>query len=307
MACSNDSSDLVTEEESPVEIIPSTIVFKIIPAGTFTMGGSSMQNDAPLVSIEMSATEITNQQYIDFLNDANSEGWILVEEQSMQDPCGSYTEYAIIGTGDAPNSGEMYVQLGETGGCTSGGEEEHINNKSWIKYNETSESFELLDSAKGNWPVNGVKWYGANAYAQFYDISLPTEAQWEYAARGGNQQEYATDNGNISLEQANYNGDQPGFYNPEGHSFAVASYAANPYGLYDMSGNVWEWCSDYYSEDFYTDGATNPENTSEGIDAKRVRRGGSWNYHAATLLTYARASDFQNRGNNHFGFRVVKN
>ena len=136
---------------------------------------------------------------------------------------------------------------------------------------------------------------------------MPSEAQWEYSARGGLQLDYPTDDGTLSLSKANYNGDIPGVYNPNGHSEAVGSYAANPYGLYDMGGNVWEWCQDYYSDSFYTDGTTDPINTTAGADSKRIRRGGSWNYHSATLLTYARASDFENRGNNHFGFRIVKN
>ena len=73
-----------------------------------------------------------------------------------------------------------------------------------------------------------------------------------------------------------------------------------------MAGNVWEWCQDYYSESFYTNGTPDPFNATAGTNNKRVRRGGSWNYHASTLLTYARASDFEYRGNNHFGFRIVK-
>jgi len=152
-----------------------------------------------------------------------------------------------------------------------------------------------------------VKWFGAYAFAQYYGVSLPTEAQWEYAARGGQQLEYPTDDGTLSSSKANYNGDTPGVYDPNGHSLEVGSYAANSFGLYDMGGNVWEWCQDYYSASFYTDATTDPVNTTAGTDSKRVRRGGSWNYHSETLLTYARASDFQNRGNNHFGFRIVKN
>ena len=63
---------------------------------------------------------------------------------------------------------------------------------------------------------------------------------------------------------------------------------------------------DYYSKDFYTDNSKDPVNATATSDNKRVRRGGSWNYHSATLLTYSRAADFENRGNNHFGFRIVK-
>jgi len=282
-----------------------------IPAGTFTMGGTTMANDAPEVSVTLSAftmseKEITDQQYVDFLNAAYADGWIEVVDEKVADPCGSSTEKVVKGKGSAPNAGEIYVQLGETGGCTSGGEPEHINNKSWITFNTTNNTFEVLNSKNVDWPVNWVKWFGANAFAQYYNVSLPTEAQWEYAARGGQQLQYPTDDGTLSSAKANYNGDTPGVYDPDGHSVVTGYYPPNPYKLYDMGGNVWEWCQDYYSASFYKDGVTNPMNSNAGSEAKRVRRGGSWNYHSATLLTYARASDFENRGNNHFGFRIVK-
>ena len=101
------------------------------------MGGTTMANDAPEVSVTLSAftmseKEITNQQYVDFLNAAYADGWIEVVDEKVADPCGSSTEKVVKGKGSAPNAGEIYVQLGETGGCTSGGEPEHINNKSWI-------------------------------------------------------------------------------------------------------------------------------------------------------------------------------
>lgn len=64
---------------------------------------------------------------------------------------------------------------------------------------------------------------------------------------------------------------------------------------------------DYYNASFYTKGTKKPSNTSAGTEPKRVGRGGSWNYHSAKLFTYARAADFENRGDNHFGFRIVKN
>ena len=312
LSCSKSVNKNVALPDTKNSELPTSIILKDIPAGTFTMGGTTKAGDAPTASITLTAfkiseKEITNQQYIDFLNNAYLDGWIIVSSQSVSDPCGTYTENMVIGAGDAPNAGKVFLQLGETGGCTSGGEEEHIDNKSWISFNSSSNTFELLDALKSDWPVNWVKWYGAFAFSQYYNVSLPTEAQWEYSARGGQQFEYPTDNGTLSITKANYNGDTPGFYNPDGHSVSVGSYGANPFGLYDMGGNVWEWCQDYYSDSFYTDKTTDPINTTAGTDSKRVRRGGAWNYHSETLLTYARASDFENRGNNHFGFRVVKN
>ena len=312
LSCSENEDNGDTDILEINAILPKSISLIEIPAGTFIMGGPTVQNDAPKVSITMtsfkiSEKEITNQDYITFLNGAYSHGWVKVSNKQISDPCGIYTEQIVIGTENAPNSGEIFLQLGETGGCTSSGEPEHINNKSWISFNVSTNSFELIDPTKSDWPVNWIKWYGAYAFAKYYDVSLPTEAQWEYAAKGGEQLTYPTDDGTLDLTKANYNGEKPGVYNPNGHALNVGSYPNNPFGLYDMGGNVWEWCQDYYEESFYTNDTTDPINTSVGVSNKRVRRGGSWNYHASTLLTYARASDFENRGNNHFGFRIVKN
>jgi formylglycine-generating enzyme required for sulfatase activity len=286
------------------------ITWVALPGGTFTMGGDSRDGDSPEVSVtvspfRMAASEVTNAQYVAFLNAALADGWVMSEVQVVMSFCGRGSERVILGAGPAPDAGAVYLQLGETGGCTSQGEPEHIDNRSWITFDEGAGVFALLDESKGDWPVNWVKWPGANAFAVYYGWSLPTEAQWEYAAHGGRQDQYATADGLLSAAQANYNGDQPGVHNAEGHAVAVGSYDANPFGLYDMSGNVWEWCLDYYAADAYVDGATDPVHAVPGADGKRVRRGGSWNYHAATLQSHARASDFPNRGNNHFGFRVA--
>ncbi|MEQ8240070.1 MAG: SUMF1/EgtB/PvdO family nonheme iron enzyme [Cyclobacteriaceae bacterium] len=314
-SCSDDEPTPTTdiEEETEESGLPTSINLIDIPAGTFTMGGATKANDAPEHSVtisafKMSEKEITNEEYLAFLNAALADGWVKVESQSTADPCGNYTENMVVGTGDAPNAGEVFLQLGETGGCTSDGFGEHIDNKSWISFNATSNQFELLDTDKADWPINWVKWYGAYAFTEYYDVSLPTEAQWEYAARSGKSEvEYPTSTGLLDATLANYNGDVPGFHNEEGHSVSVGSYAPNPFGMYDMGGNVWEWCLDYYSDDFYNDGATDPVNTVAGTEAQRIRRGGAWNYHASTLLVYSREKDFPNRGNNHFGFRIAKN
>jgi formylglycine-generating enzyme required for sulfatase activity len=276
------------------------------------MGGSGPQNDAPEVSVNMSSfqiseKEITNEEYVSFLNQALAYDWVEIKEEQVSDPCGVYVERLIMATDEGAYPGEIYLQLAETGGCTSEGEIEHINNKSWIVFDEENQIFTLLSADKADWPVNWIKWYGAHAFCLFFDLELPTEAQWEYAAKGGQNFQYATDDGTLDTEKANYNGDVPGVYNPEGHCIAVGSYPPNPFGLYDMSGNVWEWCLDYYDASFYKEGESDPVNINPASENKRVRRGGSWNYHSASLQSFARASDLEERGNNHFGFRAVKN
>jgi|GEM_PF-479475 len=304
--------DNIKSENNISKSLPSSINFKSLSGGSFIMGGGNIDSDSPEVSVtlspfEISEKEITNEQYIEFLNASFSDGWIRVEKQNIADPCGISSENVVVGADKSPNEGEIFIQLAESGGCTSSGEAESIENRSYISFNSDTNLFELLDSTKASYPVNWIKWYGAYAFAKYYEISLPTEAQWEYSAKGGENLNYATSDGELSSEKANYNGDLPNIHNPDGYSFETGSYAPNPFGLYDMSGNLWEWCLDYYSDSFYSDGATNPVNEIALNEEKRVLRGGSWNYHATTLLTYARKSDLPSRGNNHFGFRVVRN
>lgn len=100
---------------------------------------------------------------------------------------------------------------------------------------------------------------------------MPTEAEWEYAARGGNKSEgYIFSGSNNIGDVAWYTG------NSGSISHIVGTKAPNELGLYDMSGNVWEWCSDWYGNTYYSQsgGTTNPTGPSSGSD--RVRRGGSW-------------------------------
>ena len=119
-----------------------------------------------------------------------------------------------------------------------------------------------------NHPVIEVTWYGARAYAEWAGKRLPTEAEWEYAARGGLAgQKYPWGN-SIDSSMANY-GENIGDTTP------VGNYSANGYGLYDMAGNVWEWCADWFDDNYYTNSSyENPTGPSSG--AFRVLRGGSW-------------------------------
>lgn len=114
----NDTSPATT----PFEIeLPTDISLIDIPGNLFEMGGATSANDAPVVSVTVSDfaisdTDVTNSKYIEFLNAAYNDGWISVELQPTTDPCGSNDEYMIVATDAATNNGEIYLQLGETGG-----------------------------------------------------------------------------------------------------------------------------------------------------------------------------------------------
>ena len=135
-------------------------------------------------------------------------------------------------------------------------------------------------AGKSNHPVTHVSWYAAMAYAVWLGKRLPTEAEWEYAARGGLSNKKYPWGDVIDQENANY-GKNIGGTTP------VGKYPPNGYGLYDMAGNVWEWCLDEYYKNFYfRSPRNNPFSEANSIDwvishfatikTARMLRGGSW-------------------------------
>ena len=147
-------------------------------------------------------------------------------------------------------------------------------------------------SGKGDHPVTHVSWYAAMAYAQWAGKRLPTEAEWEKAARGGLAgKEYPWGN-TIDANKANYDRNV-------GVTTPVGSYAPNGYGLYDMVGNVDEWCVDAYERDFYARSARQNPIAGKGVGndfarvqtyTSRVLRGGSW-HDAAQFSRVSHRSD----------------
>jgi formylglycine-generating enzyme required for sulfatase activity len=127
------------------------------------------------------------------------------------------------------------------------------------------------DSQFDDYPVISVDWHMANTYCEWRGAHLPTEAQWEKAARGTDARTYPWGEG-IDCNKANY---QPCI----GDTAPVGSYESgvSPYGLYDMAGNVMEWVADWYSETYYQmSPVSNPLGPDSGSDPNRVLRGGSW-------------------------------
>jgi formylglycine-generating enzyme len=160
-------------------------------------------------------------------------------------------------------------------------------------------------SGRESHPINCVDWAQANAYCAWAGKRLPTEAEWEKAARGTDARKYPWGNGAINCARANYAPD-PGAnsYCVRGTA-AVGSYpsGASPYGALDMVGNVWEWVADWYDSGYYaTSPTTDPQGPGSG--QYRVLRGGSWGSNPAL----ARASDRNgyNPGNLSVGFRCAQ-
>ncbi|NLD46550.1 MAG: SUMF1/EgtB/PvdO family nonheme iron enzyme [Clostridiaceae bacterium] len=160
---------------------------------------------------------------------------------------------------------------------------------------------------RGNLPVSQVTWYDAQAFAEWMGCRLPTEAEFEYAARANTVTPFYTGNC-ITSEQANFNGNKPYTSCEQSENrkklLPVGSFAPNAFGLYDMHGNIWQWCSDWYGEYNIKD-TLNPKGPDTGT--KKVDRGGGYYDPAWRCRSAYRAGGDPpgNRGNG-ISFRIVK-
>ena len=169
------------------------------------------------------------------------------------------------------------------------------------------------------WPANFIRYFGAHAFAEFYGYDLPTKDQWYLAAKGGQDFAYATYNGEGNTDIAVVGSVMPGWPPHKGHVQSVKSLQPNPYGVYNLGGNVWEWCKDWYDGPNPLGSMTRPSDEDYFIDDEldlaegynngyfKALIGGSFNYFVATMENEWNHAAYLHAGNDHFGFRVVKN
>lgn len=255
-----------------------------VPAGEFVMGspeGEGLENEHPQRTVTLDAFyigkyEVTNKQFSQFVD---------------------ATGY----TTDAETTGWGWAWTGE--------DWEEVEGADWRHPQGPGSSIE----GKMDHPVVQVSWNDANAYCQWAGVRLPTEAEWEKAARGTDGREYpwgnsAPDGSKLNYCDVNCELDWKDSSADDGYADTapVGHYEAgkSPYGAYDMAGNVWEWVADWYDADYYSKA---PERNPQGPDSgeKRVLRGGSWYGYEGDARCADRYGGAPDVRISYFGFRVA--
>ena len=189
----------------------------------------------------------------------------------------------------------------------------------WLgKYPVTQAQWECVmghnpsESNKGyNYPVDSVSWYGCNSFIETINSQsslnarFPTEAEWEYACRAGTTTVYHWGN-SLNGDKANCDGNYPCGTRVKGRylqkTSPVGVFDANPWGFYDMHGNVWEWCADWYGI-YPTKAETDPKGPTSG--SRRVVRGGGWDNGASCCASSTRGHNNPSDYYNTDGFRLA--
>lgn len=278
-----------------VTVIPVPADMELIPAGSFTMG-DSLDGDinAPLVTVNLSVFYLGKHEVTKAL-------WDEVRNWGLGN---GYTDLGV-GVAKARNHPVQTISWWDAVmWCNARSQKEGLT----PVYTVSNEVMKTLGTAPTvNWNANGYR--------------LPTEAEWEKAARGGLSGKRFPWGDTISHSQANYYASS--MFNSYDLSAAaenypltyatglspytspVGSFAANGYGFYDMAGNVWEWCWDWYGGSTYVNGVTDPRGAVSGVG--RINRGGGWsNYAFGCRSAYRNADTPFNSLLVSIGFRVAR-
>ena len=289
-----------------------------IPSGTFSMGSDNQDfveekvvNDVTLDSFCIDSHEITNAQWSEFVKETN---YLTIAERPL-----SKEQFPELQE-EERKPGSMVFQPPEAGLQQVA----YMSWWHWVRGANWQHPFGEDSDIQGkeNYPVVHISYEDAVAYAQWAGKQLPTEAQWEYAARGGLKEKDYTWGDEYSAQKANtWQGMFP-FFNTKKDGYLgiapIGIFPPNDYGLYDMAGNVWEWTQDWFQVE--RNGMThqkNPTGPNQGYDPKKpmdklvhVIKGGSYlcapNY-CSRYRPAARESQPFDTGTTHIGFRLVKN
>ena len=314
----------------PTVAAPENMVW--IPGGEFSMGsinpvgmdvgGDKDMDDARPVhrvyvdGFYMDATEVTNAQFAQFVK---ATGYITTAEQKPNpaDFPGVPADKLVPGSSVFTPPGQPvplnnYLLWWR-----------YINGASWQHPNGPGSSIDGQD----NYPVVQVTWDDAAAYAKWAGKRLPTEAEWEFAARSGKSGDLYPWGNQLKPDDkwmANiFEGSFPNNDNGTDGFAGIApvkQYPASAYGLYDMAGNVWEWCADWYRPDYYAGvakkgtvknpaGPATPYDPDEPAARKKVQRGGSFlctDQYCTRYMVGTRGKGEISSASNHIGFRCVK-
>ena len=332
-SCTPINSRFSTEIDEGFQQDPnqSTLNMVLIPGGNFNMGADderAWRDEYPKHNVQvdsfwMDIHEVTNAQFVSFIEATN---YVTTAEKSVE-----WDEIKKELPPGTPRPMDSQLAPASLVFVASENKLPLDNVSLWWRWQQGAnwrqpEGPGSNIIGKENHPVVHVSWFDAVEYCNWAGKRLPTEAEWEYASRGGLQNKaYSWGDENLSdgkpranTWEGNFpyqNNQRDGYY----LSAPVRNYASNGYGLYDMSGNVWEWCADWYHENYYktltNKTAINPKGPETSYDSnepytnKRVTRGGSFLCHKSYCSGYRnsmRMKTTPDTGSIHTGFRAVK-